>query len=308
MKRKNTGILILAVVTAISVACGRSAAKKNNTVPSAADITSGSAAETNDSTAAEKIQQDTDAPTEAPTEPFSEDISLPDGYTAQGSCVIDGFHAVLQNPELPTGCEVTALTETLNFLGFDIDKETLFDNYMPVDYAGTYTMNYAYIGDPRATDGFGCYAPVVVKTADDYFRDIDSPCYAQNLTDTSLRDLFYQIDCGRPVVVWVTMDMRVSYPKYVFTATNGEDMEFNYYQHCLTIYGYDIDNGLVYAADPLKDNVTYPISDFETVYDTMGRQAVVICGNAETEGTFNEDYSYEEFDCPLPNAQQKKDE
>ena len=40
----------------------------------------------------------------------------------------------------------------------------------------------------------------------------------------------------------------------------------------------------MYAADPLKGNVTYPIELFETVYDLMGDQAVVICGDSSTEG------------------------
>lgn len=29
---------------------------------------------------------------------------------------------VLQNPELPTGCEITALTTVLNYLGYNVDK------------------------------------------------------------------------------------------------------------------------------------------------------------------------------------------
>ena len=169
-------------------------------------------------------------------------------------------------------------------------------------------MNNAYIGDPRSETGFGCYAPVVVKTADDYFRDIDSPCYAVNISETSFRDLFYQIDCGRPVIVWTTMDLYVSYPKYVYTAANGEEMWFDYYQHCLAIYGYDTDQNIVYAADPLKGNVTYSIDLFETVYDIMGQQAVVICGDSTVQGSFSELNSYEEFDSPGTNAQQSINE
>ena len=35
-----------------------------------------------------------------------------------------------QYPELPTGCEITSLTEVLNYLGYGIDKETLARNYL----------------------------------------------------------------------------------------------------------------------------------------------------------------------------------
>ena len=100
--------------------------------------------------------------TEPPTEPTTEgnpppvevNPQMPEGYEFAKKCVIDGFEAVLQNPELPTGCEITALTQTLNFYGFDIDKVTLCDTFMPTDFDGYYTMNQVYIGNPRATNGF----------------------------------------------------------------------------------------------------------------------------------------------------------
>ena len=295
------------------VSCGKSGDSASKVVPRV--TAEETAAESDNKTDAAEQSADgaaasvsADGEPEPETETFYEDVEPAAAYVPLGSSIIDGFETVLQRPELPTGCEVTALTETLNFLGFDVDKEYLFDNYMPVDYAGTYTMNNAYIGDPRSETGFGCYAPVVVKTADDYFRDIDSPCYAVNISETSFRDLFYQIDCGRPVIVWTTMDLYVSYPKYVYTAANGEEMWFDYYQHCLAVYGYDTDQNIVYAADPLKGNVTYSIDSFETVYDIMGQQAVVICGDSTVQGSFSELNSYEEFDSPGTNAQQSINE
>lgn len=223
------------------------------------------------------------------TEPFSVDISIPENYTLPDSYVIEGFEAIMQEPELPTGCEVTALAEVLNFLGFDIDKVELCDNFMPVDYEGAVNMYYAYIGDPKSNNGFGCYAPVIVKTAYEYFESVDSPCYAVDLTGTDLYDLFYQLCYDRPVIVWTTMGQMETYPNYKWTAGNGEDMVFNDYQHCVAIYGYDLNAGVVYTADPLVGNTTYEITRFETIYDIMYKQAVVICGSAGTEGSFVHD-------------------
>lgn len=192
----------------------------------------------------------------------------------------------MQEPELPTGCEVTALAEVLNYLGFDIDKVELCDNFMPVDYEGAVNMYYAYIGDPKSNNGFGCYAPVIVKTAYEYFESVDSPCYAVDITGTDFKYLLFQITQDRPVIVWTTMGQRETYPNYKWTAGNGEDMVFNDYQHCVAIYGYDLNAGVVYTADPLVGNTTYEMSRFETIYDIMYKQAVVICGDAETEGCF----------------------
>ncbi|MDE5834861.1 MAG: hypothetical protein K2H26_05010, partial [Ruminococcus sp.] len=49
----------------------------------------------------------------------------------------------------------------------------------------------------------------------------------------------------------------------------------------LTLYGYDLEKGIVYLADPLVGNTTYPLEKFEKIYDILGKQAVVICGDAE---------------------------
>lgn len=228
-------------------------------------------------------EETTEPAKEPPTEPFSLDVSVPQDFDIPPSYIIDGFEAVLQEPELPTGCEVTSLTQTLNFLGFDIDKITLADEFMPIDFQGLVVMDEAYIGDPRL-DGFGCNANVLVQTADKYFASIDSPCYGEDLTGSSLREVFWQVSQSRPVITWSTIDLKVTNPEFVWTAGNGKDFIFNWYQHCMTVYGYDCNEGVVYAADPLKGNVTYSLEQFETVYDLMGDQAVVICGDSSTEG------------------------
>lgn len=205
------------------------------------------------------------------------DLTAPSGYKPKGSCVIDGFQTVMQEPELPTGCEVTALTEVLNYCGFDVDKVTMADRFMPTDYEGIYTMDEAYIGDPKTYTGFGCSAPVICTTAKLYFRDIgEGSWFPFDLTGTDFTDLFYQIDEGRPVIVWATMNLWETTPEYVYTARSGEEMWFATYQHCLAIYGYDMDEGIVYAADPLVGNTTYSISQFEHIYDILGKQGVIL--------------------------------
>ena len=38
---------------------------------------------------------------------------------------------ILQNPELPNGCEITSCCEVLHYLGFAPDKCELADYYLP---------------------------------------------------------------------------------------------------------------------------------------------------------------------------------
>ncbi|MDE6427146.1 MAG: C39 family peptidase [Ruminococcus sp.] len=231
------------------------------------------------------ISQETDTDTQTEIQPKIEtatiDIYPEYYYELPTKAVIDNFQTVMQNPELPTGCEITALTQTLNFLGFDIDKVTMCDKYMNTDWKGEYTMNQCYIGNPKSYSGYGCSSPVICKSARRYLRVEKSDCYPVDLTGTDFQELFYQIDQGRPVIVWATMYLMNTEPKYQYTAKNGEEMWFCTYQHCLTLYGYDLDAGLVYVADPLVGNTTYPLEKFEKIYDILGKQAVIICGDAE---------------------------
>ena len=257
MLKKFPHISAILIMTAMLCSCGTTVKVRDYNVEEsgAADTTSASVSTSADETSAVQTEE-IPAATEPATQPFSIDIFFTEKDEIPDSYVIEGFEAIMQEPELPTGCEVTALAEVLNYLGFDIDKVELCDNFMPVDYEGAVNMYYAYIGDPKSNNGFGCYAPVIVKTAYEYFESVDSPCYAVDITGTDFKALLFQLTQDRPVIVWTTMDQRETYPNYKWTAGNGEDMVFNDYQHCVAIYGYDLNAGVIYTADPLVGNTT----------------------------------------------------
>lgn len=221
--------------------------------------------------------------TEPETEQFTLDVSVPENKELPEKYTIDGVTAVMQEPELPTGCEVTALTTALNYLGFNVKKVELADNFMPITLIGETLMDEAYVGSPH-TDGFGCNANIIVQTADKYFASIDSPSYAADLTGSEFDDLLYQVSQGRPVITWVTIDLKQCTPEYVWDASDGRKFYFNWYQHCMVIYGYDLKSKKIMAADPLKGNVEYDLETFKSRYEQMEKQAVVICGDSETKG------------------------
>ena len=78
---------------------------------------------------------------------------------------------VLQNPELPTGCEVTTLTAALNYLGYPVDKVTMADQYLTRAEPYQATFGEAFIGSPHDANAWGCYAPVIVETAQKYLDE-----------------------------------------------------------------------------------------------------------------------------------------
>ncbi len=75
---------------------------------------------------------------------------------------------VLQNPELPTGCEVTTLTAALNYAGYPVDKVTMADKYLIQSDPYLTTFGEAFVGSPHNSNAWGCYAPVIVETAQNY--------------------------------------------------------------------------------------------------------------------------------------------
>lgn len=213
-------------------------------------------------------------------DPVKADTKMPEDHELKRAFEISGFEPIMQCPELPTGCEVTALAEVLNYCGFSIDKVELCDKFLPVDPTGVSTFSEAYVGDPRWDDGFGCYAPVIVRTANDYFDCIGSDWYAIDLTGISFDELLYQVEQGRPVIVWTTIDQVICYPQYYPQI----DAEFNGMQHCLAVFGYNMEGGTVHCADPLEGNMAYNMERFSQIYDILGKQAVILVGNEETAG------------------------
>ncbi len=275
---------VLAVLCTSMVSCGRRVEIAGNNDPARSDSSDSDIRSLTAEASTEFEEPTTEVPTE-PGAPKKAEIStdMPSGYELPEKCVLD-LEAVLQEPELPTGCEVTALTEALNYYGFDIDKVDLCDNYLIKDYNGYYYMDEAYVGDPHSNNGFGCFAPVIVKTANDYFDSIQSDWYAKDLSGSSLEELCYQIEQGRPVIVWVTMGMVESYPNYKFTTGNGKDFMFNDYQHCVVIYGFDYENKTIHTADPLVGNIEYDMELFDKIFQIQENQAVVLLGNEESAG------------------------
>lgn len=102
------------------------------------------------------------------------------------------FPLIYQEPELPTGCEVTALTMVLNYYGYDVDKVTMATEYLPCLPAEFYygengviygndMVNY-FVGDPTTEEGYICGAPAIMTAANAYLQSCGSSRYAVNGT------------------------------------------------------------------------------------------------------------------------------
>lgn len=185
---------------------------------------------------------------------------------------------ILQNPELPTGCEVTSLAAVLNWMGYEIDKVKLARDYLPMNgIAGEDSPFDIFIGDPERDYAYGCYPPVIVHTANALLRDRNEyVIHAVNFTGSTLSEVFdYMAENGSPAIVWVTQYLEEPYNGAVWVI-DGKPVYWTSPNHCVVLYGYNKASGEVFVADPLVGNVVYDRKLFERRYEQLGEKAVVI--------------------------------
>lgn len=196
------------------------------------------------------------------------------------------MNVVNQHPELPVGCEVACAAALLNFLGFDIDKCSLADNYLPVsdgDFSeknGTLygaDPNKFFIGDPYGK-GYGCYAPVIAEVLNDYFSSHGSDHKALVLDDPNSADLERIIDGGAPVIVWASIDMKPYRHNAVseWVTQSGRTISWLTNSHTLILTGYDAN--YYYFMDPndKTDIMRYNKLTFLSRWEENGSQSIVV--------------------------------
>ena len=187
------------------------------------------------------------------------DVETPTLYDKQVKYVFDEKQD-LQMPELPTGCEATALGTLLRMNGVNVTKFDVADA-MPKSDGSDFV--YSFWGHPySATDGWACMAPCSVITANKFLKNSNK--VAVEYTGTDLTDL------KLPSAVWVTMYLNDPLPSNY--ESNGYRLFKN--PHCVVVTRIELDS--VYVIDPLVGEVAYPLERFNNVYKELGCQAVFI--------------------------------
>ncbi len=185
-------------------------------------------------------------------------------------------NAVYQNPELPTGCEVTSLTTVLNYFGYTIGKMDMANNYLIKEKYGATDFSTAFIGNPQTERGYGCYSPVIVNTAQKFLNDYGNMHSVVDLSGYELSDLFKVVSSDYPIVVWCTMSLVEPREIYAWSLAGNIDVYWMQNEHCVVLTGYDLVEGTVTVSDPLKGIVKYNLQAFEKRYIQLGKQAVAI--------------------------------
>lgn len=171
---------------------------------------------------------------------------------------------ILQNPELPNGCEVTSLAIVLNYDGIPVSKTTLAKEYLPKSSSFSSDPNKVYIGDPFS-DGQYCFCGALSACVDALNKAQKYNLTSKDLTGESVSSVYREVKSGHPVIVFATIDWEE--PQI------GSDKHY-YNLHCVVISGYT--QKTVTIIDPLLGKTTVSRFLFEDVWYKMGQRAMVV--------------------------------
>ena len=194
------------------------------------------------------------------------------------------FEIMEQYPELPTGCEITAMTMMLNYYGYNVDKVTMALDYMPKIQAEFYRgedgrlmgpdLENFFVGDPTEETGYICGTGAIVTAANAYLTDVGSDMTAVAMKNAQPEELYDLIDQGTPVVIWCTINMEDRAETDSWYREDGTYMEWSTNDHGAVLIGYDEDT--VTVADPIYSRITVSRVQFEKIFAERGGQCVIL--------------------------------
>lgn len=194
------------------------------------------------------------------------------------------FEIMEQYPELPTGCEITAMTMVLNYYGYNVDKVTMALDYMPKIQAEFYRsedgrlmgpdLENFFVGDPTEETGYICGTGAIVTAANAYLTDVGSDMTAVAMKNAQPEELYDLIDQGTPVVIWCTINMEDRAETDGWYREDGTYMEWSTNDHGAVLIGYDEDT--VTVADPIYSRITVSRVQFEKIFAERGGQCVIL--------------------------------
>ncbi len=194
------------------------------------------------------------------------------------------FEIMEQYPELPTGCEITAMTMVLNYYGYNVDKVTMALDYMPKIQAEFYRgedgrlmgpdLENFFVGDPTEETGYICGTGAIVTAANAYLTDVGSDMTAVAMKNAQPEELYDLIDQGTPVVIWCTINMEDRAETDSWYREDGTYMEWSTNDHGAVLIGYDEDT--ITVADPIYSRITVSRVQFEKIFAERGGQCVIL--------------------------------
>lgn len=196
----------------------------------------------------------------------------------------DVAQVIYQNPEMPNGCEITSGTILLNWMGYDVDKMTMFNNYLPKYPIKNGVMpnpNEYYMGDARkGYTGWYCFEQPIVTACNQYLEDVGSEQRVKQVSGLTQEEMDEYLNWNIPLVIWMTTDYKTPrYSRYTYKLTSGESYKPYVNLHCVVVASKN-DDGSYNIADPIVGWKTISEETFWYVFTQMGSRAITVdCDN-----------------------------
>lgn len=202
------------------------------------------------------------------------------GSSGAVSSVILDAPLILQNPELPRGCEVTSLAMMLQDAGIRVSKMTLASQVKKDPTPYSVSGGQIYFGNPNvgfvgnmynlSYHGLAVYHGPIALLARQYM-----PNRIIDFSGGNFEQIYNYLNNGTPV--WVINNVLFdTVPSQYWQQWNTPEgkISITYKEHSVLVTGYD--SNYIYFNDPLAGmkNRKVAISAFKRGWEQMGRQAI----------------------------------
>jgi len=189
---------------------------------------------------------------------------------------------LFQNPELPNGCEITALTSVFHYYGYFVDKVEMSDFYLyqsPIIYSNNRRYgpdpNIGYAGSPKDQTGWYTFAGPIEQAAKIASKSLETNLKTENISGSSTEEIDKWINQGVPVIMWVTLNLEapnIDGGWYI----NGTNEFHHSYTNLHAVVLLKSTENEVFVMDPLKGYVKHKKSTFFQSYESLNKQAIII--------------------------------
>lgn len=193
--------------------------------------------------------------------------------------------SILQNPELPTGCEATSGAMLLQAYGYKAEKTDVAGRMKKGKRVVVGDRVYAghpdevFIGNPESGSGYGAFPKVLAEAMQRIIDEQGGNHLATPMYGKTQREILNLLDKGTPVCIWSSIGgVEIEYRSGWYLMKDGEytDEYFTWpsNEHVLVLTGYDDDE--VFVCDPLKGRYSYKMKSFFRHYEQVGGYTLIL--------------------------------
>ncbi|MCJ0933241.1 C39 family peptidase [Virgibacillus halodenitrificans] len=196
----------------------------------------------------------------------------------QESSIISSVPIDYQYPDLPTGCEATALSMLLRWADVKIDKFLVVDTLKKGEKVhmvdGVWygaNPNEEFVGDPYSDDSsFGVFEKPILEVVEKFLSG-----KGINLTGKPFNTLINYLEEGQPVMAWTTLKQQKTFHSKSWYDRSGHKIDWYRYEHAVTMVGFNEEYVFVNDPDTGKQEAYNRIT-FEENWISLGRRAISV--------------------------------